>query len=474
MTKLKKKKEKTIIKNLMQYLKNGLLAIACFIFMSSIAQQKKWTIQECVTHALENNISIKQSEFDTLLAEENIVSARAVFFPTVSGAASQNYNFGSFISNDGNRISRDSRGNSFGLNSGITIFNGFQNINVFKQAKLGLKTSQLQLNILKDNVSLNVVNAYLNILLNKEALKLAEEQIEISKQSLDQVQKMVDAGVRAKADMLVSRSQLASDSERLVNAENSVVLSLLNLSQLLQVPKDNFDVENIPIDLTNAVLTYNSSNEILSYALTNRPEIKKAELNVENADFNIEIAKSSYYPTLNFGAGLGTSYQHAQGQDDVIPIFDGNTGMITELRPNGFGTQLENNLGYNFGFNLNIPIFSGFRNDANVNRSKINKEKSSLALEQEKQTLTTNIEQSYADAKASLKQYEASKISVVAQEEAFKNEQEKYDLGASTSFELEQVRNRLINAQSSFLNSKYNFVFKTKVLDFYMGISLID
>ena len=442
------------------------------ISLTLSAQEKKWTLQECVNQALENNISIKQTELDALTAKENITTAKASFLPTVSGSASQNFNFGSFIGNDGSRISRDSRGNSFGVSSGITIFNGFQNINLYKQSKLGLKASQLQLDILKDNISLNVVNAYLNILLNKETLKLAEEQVAISQKSLDQIQGFVDAGVRAKADLLVSRSQLATDSERLVNAENSVVLSLLSLSQLLQVSKDDFDVESILIDLTNTVLTYNSTNEILSYALTNRPEIKNAELNVENAEFNIAIAKSSYFPTLTFGAGLGTSYQHIQGQDDVIPIFD--NGNLIELRSNGFAKQLENNLGYNFGFSLSVPIFSGFRKDANVNRSKINKERSNLALEQEKQTLTTNIEQAYADAKASLKQYEASRISMTAQEEAFKNEQEKYDLGVSTSFELEQVRNRLINAQSSFLNAKYNFVFKTKVLDFYMGKSLTN
>lgn len=458
--------------NLKQYMKHSLVVCMLFFVVSSFAQDKKWTLQECVSHALENNISIKQTQLDVLIAKENITTAKANFLPTVSGSASQNFNFGSFIGNDGSRISRDSRGNSFGVSSGITIFNGFQNINLYKQSKLGLTTSQLQLDILKDNISLNVVNAYLNILLNKETLKLAEEQVAISQKSLHQVQGFVDAGVRAKADLLVSQSQLATDSERFVNAENSVVLSLLSLSQLLQVSKDDFDVESILIDLTNTVLTYNSTNEILSYALTNRPEIKNAELNVENAAFNIAIAKSSYYPTLTFGAGLGTSYQHIQGQDDVIPIFD--NGNLIELRSNGFAKQLENNLGYNFGFRLNIPIFSGFRNDASVNRSKISKERSNLALEQEKQTLTSNIEQAYADAKASLKQYEASKTSMTAQEVAFKNEQEKYDLGVSTSFELEQVKNRLINAQSSFLNAKYNFVFKTKVLDFYMGKSLTN
>lgn len=448
--------------------------VFCLIGFSAFSQQKKWTLEECISHALENNISVKRTALDGITAKEDITIAKSSFIPTLSGSASHRYNFGSFIGNNGNRISRDTRGNSFGLNTGITIFNGFQNINVYKQAKLGLESSKLQLDILKNNISLNVVNAYLNILLNRETLRLAEEQVGVSGKSLNQVQESVDVGVRAKADLLLAKSQLATDGERLVSAQNSVDLSLLSLSQILQVSKDDFDIENILIDLTNAVLVYNDTNEILSYALTNRPELKNAELNVENAELNISIAKSSYYPTLTFGAGLGTSYQHSQGQEDVIPVFDQNTGTILELRPNGFGTQLENNLGYNFGFNLNVPIFSGFRNDANVNKSKINKERLNLALEQEKQTLITNVEQAYADAKASLKQYEASKTSVIAQEEAFKNEQEKYDLGISTSFELDQVRNRLVNAQSSFLNAKYNFVFKTKVLDFHMGKSLTN
>ncbi len=452
----------------------GIILGLCFVGMSAFSQEKKWTLQECVNYALENNISIKRTQLDAITAKEDVTIAKSNFLPTLRASASHNYNFGSFLGQNGSRISRDSRGNSFGINSGITIFNGFQNTNLYRQAKLGIETSKLQLDILKNNVSLNVVNAYLNVLLNKEALKLAEEQVGISEVNLDQMTESVDAGVRAKADFLLAKSQLASDGERMVNAQNSVDLSLLGLSQLLQISKDSFDIESLLIDLSNAVLTYKSTNEILSYALTSRPEIKNAKLNVENAELNINIAKSSYYPTLTLGGGISTSYQHQQGEDDVIPIFDNTTGTLLELRPNGFGKQLDNNLGYNFGLSLNIPIFSGFRNDANVSKSKVNKERLNLALEQEKQTLATNIEQAYADAKASLKQYEASKISMIAQEETFKNEQEKYDLGISTSFDLEQVKNRLINAQSSFLNAKYNFVFKTKVLDFYMGKSLTD
>ena len=181
-------------------------------------------------------------------------------------------------------------------------------------------------------------------------------------------------------------------------------------------------------------------------------------------------------PNLRFGAGASTSYQHLQGQKDVRSqtVIDNTSpvGFSTVLVPNNFSDQIEDNLGYNVGLSLSIPIFNGFQTKANVTRAEINKKRLELALEQQKQTLNVNVEQAFADAKAALKQYEAANKSVTLQEEAFSNGQSSYELGASTSFELEQIKNRLLNAQSQFLNAKYNFVFKTKVLDFYLGKSI--
>jgi len=447
------------------------LALAFFISAYVFAQDKEWTLKESINYALENNIAVKQSLIDQELAVQDLKFAKGNFLPTANANASQSWNFGSFIDQNGSRISVDSRGNSFGLNTGITLFNGFRNINTKKQAELGIESSKIQLNILKNNISLNVVNAYLNILFNKETIKQAQDQVKISKESLNQVQELVNSGVRARADLLVSKSQLAADNERLVNAQNSVDLSLLSLAQLLQIPSEGFKIQDVDINLTEAVLIYKDSKEIVSYAIENRPEIKGAQLNIDNAELNYQIARSAYYPTVSFGANASTSYQHLQGQDDVRTIlvgFDTAGNPITELRKNGFDVQFKDNLGYNVGFNLNIPIFNGFKTDVNVQRAKLSKDRISLALEQERQTLTANIEQAYADAKATLLQYESSKLSLESQELAYQNEQDKYDLGVSTSFQLEQVRNRLINAQSSFLNAKYNFVFKTKVLDFYL------
>ena len=453
-------------------MKNICTVLFLIATLSSFAQ-KKWTLKECVDHALKHNISVKQSMLDVDLAEQDVINARGNFMPSLSASASQNFNFGSFIGQDGSRIKSDSRGNSFGLNTGVTIFNGFRNLNTYKQAKLGVKSSQLQLSLLQDNVSMTLVNSFLNILFNKENLKIANEQLTISLNQLDQIRSQVEAGIKPQSDLFDAEATIASDRERIINAENSLELSLLSLSQSLQVSPKDFDIEEVQINLTSASMAYNSTGEILSYALDNRAEVRNAELNIENSDFGVKLAQSAYAPSLSFGAGLGSSYQHKQGELDVRSEFvmdPNNPGSIIEtIVPYGFNAQIENNLGYNLGFSLSVPIFNGFKTKANVSKAKINREKSILNLEQAKQDLTTTITQAYADAKASLKQYQASLFSVASLEESFKNVQNKFNFGAATSFEVEQLRGRLVNAKSNLINSKFNFVFRSKVLDFYMG-----
>ncbi|GGG33880.1 TolC family protein [Bizionia arctica] len=451
------------------------VALTLFIGFSSFAQEKLWTLEECINYALENNISINQTALNTDTAEQDLVTAKGNFLPNLNGSASQDWNFGSFIGQDGNRVSADSRGNSFGLNTGVTLFDGFRNTSIYKQAKLGIETSVLQLNILKDNISVNVVNQYLNILLNKENLKVALEQVAITEKQVTQITDLVDAGVRPRADLYEVQAQLASDNEKLTNVENSLALSKLALAQLLQISNDGFDVEEIELSLPAVLIDHKTSNDIYDYALLNRPEIKKAELDIENSVLGIDIAKSAYYPTLNFYARAGTSYQHYQGQDDQRVIFpDPEDPLYFEVVPNGFGQQFEDNLGYAVGFSLNVPIFNRMQTKANVDRAIINNRRIEYSLDQAKQDLRSTIEQSYADAKAAFKQFEASQVSLEAQKVTFKNAQESFNYGVMNSLEFEQVRNRLVNAEASLINAKYNFVFTTKVLDFYLGIPLTD
>jgi len=446
-----------------------ILALAFFITVQ--AQDKKWTLQECVNYALENNISIKQQELSKELIEEDITTAEGNFYPSLNASASQNFNFGSYIDNYGGRVSRDSRSNSFNLGTGVTLYNGQRNKNTLLRAQKNLEAAGFDLEENKNSIMLFVVNSYLNVLLNKESLKIAEEQVSISESQVEKVKNLVEAGSQPRANLFEAQATLATNTQQLVTAQNNLDLSLLSLAQLLQISHKGFDVEDVVLNINAASLIYNDTDVIYNTALGNLPEIKSAEIAVENSEVAIDIAKGAFLPSLSFSAGLGTSYQHNQGQKDVRAILDENNNVV--YVPNGFGKQLEDNLGYNFGFSLNIPIFNRFQTKSNVARAQINKERFELALLDKQVKLRETIEKAYADAKASLNQFVAAEQSLKAQEESFKNAQVSYNSGVMTSFDFDQVRNRLVNSQSSLINAKYNFVFRTKLLEYYLGIPIV-
>ncbi|MFD0761803.1 TolC family protein [Lutibacter aestuarii] len=445
--------------------------LALVFFITVQAQDKKWTLQECVNYALENNISIKQQELNKELIEEDIITAEGNFYPSLNASASQNFNFGSYIDNYGGRVSRDSRSNSFSLGTGVTLYNGQRNKNTLLRAQKNLEAAGFDLEENKNNIMLFVVNSYLNVLLNKESLKIAEEQVSISESQVEKVKNLVEAGSQPRANLFEAQATLATNTQQLVTAQNNLDLSLLSLAQLLQISHKGFDVEDVVLNINAASLIYNDTDVIYNTALGNLPEIKSAEIAVENSEVAIDIAKGAFLPSLSFSAGLGTSYQHNQGQKDVRAILDENNNVV--YVPNGFGKQLEDNLGYNFGFSLNIPIFNRFQTKSNVARAQINKERFELALLDKQVKLRETIEKAYADAKASLNQFVAAEQSLKAQEESFKNAQVSYNSGVMTSFDFDQVRNRLVNSQSSLINAKYNFVFRTKLLEYYLGIPIV-
>jgi outer membrane protein len=447
-----------------------ILAFAFFISVS--AQEKKWSLEECIEYALENNISIKQQELNTELAEEDIVTAKGNFYPNLGANASQNWNYGSYIGQTGLRISRNSRGNSFGLSSNVNLFNGFRNKRNLEQAQKSLEAAGYNLEENKNGIMLYVVNSYLNVLLNKENLKINQDQLEISKSQLERATELVESGTQSRATLLEAEATIATNRQQVTASQNALDLSLLSLAQLLMISHKDFDIQDYTFSITEAALMYNNTDEIYEKALGFLPEIKSAEIAVENSALNVEIAKSAYYPSLSFGAGLGTSYQHNSGEKDQRPIVDPETGEITWV-PNGFGQQLSDNMGYNFGFSLYVPIFNRFQTKSSVAKAEINLNKTELQLLDQQIKLRESIEQAYADAKAALQQFISSETSLVAQEELFKNAQISYNSGIMTSFDFDQVRSRLVNAQSSMVNAKYNFIFRTKLLEYYYGIPIV-
>jgi outer membrane protein len=436
----------------------GTVVLTIFISISSIAQEKLWTLEECVNYALENNITVRKGTNTLLSNEQDIKETKGNFLPTVSANASQSLNLGNQEVFQGQFVDRTSHNTNLGLSINQTIFNGFRNTNLYKQAQLNLELNQMELDRIRDDISLNVVNAYLNVLFNKENLDIAKAQVVFSNAQLEQVNKLVDAGVQPKANTYDAIATLSKDEQNLTIAENNYDLALLSLSQLLQLPYEGFQVAFEEVENPSAALMYKSVQPILDYAYQNRPEVKVAEKNIENSLLNTELAKSGFLPSVSFGYGFGTN------------VFFSNLTQDEET----FLNQLNDQKSHNFSLSVGIPIFSGFQNKTNVAKTKIQQENSLLDLEQTKLNLESNIQRAFTDAKAAFKTYEASKKSVEAQELAFQNAQERYNLGALTPFDLEQTRIQLVNAQSNLNNSKYDFVFKTKVLDFYLGKSLID
>jgi len=440
------------------------LLLAFLTIAFSFAQDKKWTLQECIDHASENNLSVQRAKFTTDLRKEDIASAKGNKLPGVNANASQNFNFGSTFIQGIGLATIDNRSNNLGINASITVFDGFRIKNRYDQSKVAYEASKLDLEKMRNDISLNIVNSYLNVLFSKENLKIAEAQLEISKQQYEQTKTLVEEGVQPKGNLLEVESTKINDENAIVTAQNNVDLALLTLSQILQIPNAGFDIQEVPVNIEKVALLYNNTNEIFEKAVNNQPEIKSAELGVESALVNIEIAKADYLPTLTLFGGLSTFYRHQQG------IKDDKNSPINQFP---FFTQLENNFGQNFGLSLNIPVFSRNQVKTNVNRAKINQKVSEITLSDQKQALREAIERAYINAKATLKEYEAAKKSVDAQELSFEYAQQRYNLGVTNSFDFEQVKNRLVNAQATLARAKYNFVFRTKLLEFYYGIPIV-
>lgn len=476
-------------------MKNQLFLIFLFLFViSSYSQEintvKKWTLQECVDYALENNISVKNNEYNVDLAEVNKKDAIGNFLPNLNINGQHAWNSGLTTDVTTGVLRNQTTQTSFGgISSNITIFNGLQNINQLRRSELAILASRYQVDQIKDDISLNVINAYLQVLFNKEAVNVAIPQLEVSREQLNRTNKLVEAGTLPKGDLYDIQATVATDEQNLVITENNVKLSLISLAQLLQLSDyENFDIAESEIaSLPLVSLNDYTVDEIYQKALKIRNEIKVAETNIDIAEQDIKIAKGNLYPTLsgfynwnsryaNLDRLVGTEIDpnnptqiigqvEGTGQNVISPNFVPVFGD-----PASFFDQIDRNKGSSLGLGLQIPILNGFRASNNVKRAKINYEQQLNNLTQEELNLERTINTVYADAVGALKLYEAAQKSVVAQEESFFYAQEKYNVGIMNSFEYSQIKNRLVASQSDFLRAKYEYIFRIKLLEFYYGV----
>ncbi len=467
------------------------------IYIAAFAQDsdttiKKWTLRECVNYALENNLIIKQSEYDVDISEVNRKDAIGNFLPNLNLNGNQSWNSG--LTTDvttGILRNQTTTTTSGGFSSGIIIFDGLNNLNQLRRAELAILSNRYQVDKIKDDISLNVINAYLQVLFNKEAVNVAKPQLEITEDQLTRTSKLVEAGTIPKGDLLDIQATLANDEQNLIITQNNVQLSLISLAQLLQLDDyDNFDIAEEEIESLPMVnLSSYTVDEIYQKALDNRYEIKVAQTNIEIAEKDVKLAKGNRYPTLtgfynwnsrysNLDRVLGVEVDPNNPTKSIGQVENTGQNVITDNTipiigsPNGFFDQFDQNRGSAFGLSLQIPVLNGFRATNEVKRSEIIYEKQLNRLEDEELVLEKIIHTVYADAQGALKVYDSALKSVAAQEESFRYAQEKYNVGIMNSFEYSQIKNLLVKEQSDFLRAKYDYIFKIKLLEFYYGVQV--
>ena len=473
-------------------MKKSIIIILILCGVLTQAQNKKWTLKECVVYALENNISVKQSELDVEAADIDKLTAVGGFLPSLSAGAGVSENTGlSFNPITNNAETTTFLSASGNINIGYTLFDGLRNIRTVQRADISKLASQYRLDKMKDDISLFVANGYLQVILNKANLEVLKSQNQVTQEQIERTNQLVDAGSLPRGDLLEIQATDANEKQSIVNAENSVQISLISLAQLLLI-KDyaNFDIEDEGYDIIDEGISSKSADDIITGAMENRSEIKIAESNVELAKKDLQIAKGSRFPTLSAFFGYNTRYSNTKSFiQEVDPNNPSsiqqigtvqNTGEVVvgefpntfarEVGADRFIDQLSQNDGISYGLSLNIPIFNGFSTRGNIQRNKINLERSKFQLEQAELDLESTVYQAYVDAKGSLKSYEAAKTALESQQLAYDYAKERYDVGLTNAFDFSQSKQRFDNARIQLNQAKYDYIFKLKVLELYFGI----
>ena len=464
-----------------------------FLGIAAQAQTKKWTLKECVDYALKNNISIKQTELDEETTAIGKKAAIGNFLPTLNASASHSWNIGLNQNiTTGLLENQTTQFTSAGLNSNITIYNGLQNQNKLRKANLSNIAAQYQLSKMKDDISLNVANAYLQILFNKENQKVQNEQLAYDEKQQKKSEEMVAAGMVARGDLLDVKATVAADRQKVITAENTLFISKLSLAQLLQIEDfQTFDVADVDYEAKPSQTMLETPEKIVDKAKQDRVELKIARTNLEIAEKDVKIAKGAFQPSLTgfYSFSSRVSYadrivgyeQNAAYPTSVIGQVEGTGQNVIQPnystvlgKPLPFFDQFSRNKGHNFGVQLNIPILNGFSAKNNVDRLKIALERAKTTEKQAVLDLERNVYTAITNAKVALNTYDAAVAAFDARKEAFNYAKEKYAVGMMNSFDFTQSQTLYTNAQSEVLRTKYDYIFKVKIVEFYFGIPIIE
>ncbi len=426
------------------------------------AQMRKWTLEECVLYAVENNLTIEQFELDLQNAQIDKSDALGNLLPRLNAQMSTSASTGLILDPTTNGFVTGtifSASNS--VTSSMNLFDGMRNVHNVNRAKLSALASQYRLNDLVDDIRLNVANSYLQVLSNKEALKVSRAQYEVTEQDLKRTKELVESGVVPRGDLLEIEATAANQEQQIVNGENAVLISRITLAQLLQITDYvNFDIADEDFDVPPSDILNYSPKVIFDKALTFRNDIKFSETGVKLAEKDLQISKGAIFPTLGAFFNYNTRYS-----DQTRDPFTGEKI--------GFKDQLWINDGISYGAQLSIPIFNGFSVRNSIKRSQISLDKARLQLDQDKLNLESNINQAYVDVENFAKSYEASLKTLEARRLAYEYTKERFDVGLMNAFDFSQAQARVDNAEAEVISNKYNYIFRIKVLEFFFGLPIV-
>lgn len=470
-----------------------ILTVLILSNLLSFGQQTKkvWTLRELVDYAVSSNLTVKRSNYGVRTGEINYLQSKMTMLPSLNANGNYGFNWGRNIDPTTNLFIEE-RINSINANisSSLLLWNGFRLFYSMKQNEVELEAANQDLIKARNDVILNVITLYLTVVFNKELYANAEYQLNSTGEQLERTKKLVEAGSLPKADALNLEAQHATNELNLIQRENALNLSFLQLKQALQLPAaTEMDVELLDVDLANSGIN-KSADEIFEIAVLSMPEIQAARLRQKSSAFALRSTRGNYYPRLTLNGSLSTLYSSARQEailegSTIVPreigYLQSNPAELvyTEVEVNqfsfqtvGYQEQFKNNLGKGLGFNLQIPIFNGLQTRSAVQRAAINRELADITLLENENRLRQSVETAYNDALAASKTYQSAQKQVSARDEAFRMTKQRYELGAVNFVEYQVAENDLFQAQSDLLRAKYDFIFKKKILDFYQGLPL--
>lgn len=424
--------------------------------------KQPWTLKQCIEYAIEHNINVRQQVLEKENQELALTTSQYSRLPDLNANVGQDFYFGRGPGRDGTYQDQSQASSSLRVSASVPVFSGFRINNDVKAKKMNLQAALEELNRAKEDLSLNITSFYLKVLLCKELLSVAEDQVLLSKEQVGQTEILVRGGKSPESELFDARAALAREELTRTEAANNLQLALVDLSQMLNLETpEQFDIVLPDMDgvVLGEMLNLQTPVEVFTHSVNNRPVVKAAEFRLQSSEKDLKVARSAYYPTLSLGASYSNSYYHTYNLDEG-------------LRNPSFSSQMSNNGSESVGLNLSIPIFNRLSTRNQVRMARISVENRQLLLDDVKLSLYKEIQQAYYNAVAAHEKFRSSERSVEASRIAFKYEEQKYNAGKSTSYQFNDIKTRLAKSLSEAIQAKYNFIFLSKILDFYNGTPL--